>query len=79
MPSGEAFEDVTGLKQIMTRDPDKFSRNLTRKLLTYATGRTMQAADRPEIDRIAGQMTKVGTRLRDLIKLVVTSNSFRTK
>ena len=46
MPGGESFKDVAGLKQIMTRDLTQFSRNLTTKLMTYATGRTMSVSDR---------------------------------
>ncbi|MFT5465603.1 MAG: hypothetical protein ACI8UO_000698 [Verrucomicrobiales bacterium] len=76
MPSGEDFQDIAGLKEILTRDFDLFSRNLTTKILTYATGRTMEASDRKEIDRIA---SKPDLGFRDLLKLVVTSEIFLRK
>jgi hypothetical protein len=79
MPTGESFRDITGLKKIMLRDLDQFSRNLTSKILTYATGRTMEVADRPEIDRIAKRLNEKGVGLRDLVKLVTTSQTFLTK
>ena len=79
MPGGEQFEDVTGLKKIMTQDLDQFTRNLTTKLLTYATGRAMDVADRPEIDRIVKEVTKENGGLRDLVLLVVQSPVFREK
>ena len=79
MPDGESFKDLTGLKQIMTRDLEQFSRNLTTKLMTYATGRTMSVADRPEIDSIVERVESNGGGLRDLIKLVVTSETFLSK
>ncbi|MFT4550385.1 MAG: hypothetical protein ACI9MB_004362 [Verrucomicrobiales bacterium] len=79
MPDGETFENVDGLKQIMIRDFDLFTRNLTTKLLTYATGRTMDVSDRPEIDRIVNELKKRGGGLRDLVKLVVTSAPFLNK
>ena len=79
MPSGEKFSDVTGLKRIMIRDFDQFSRNLTAKLLAYATGRTMGISDRPGIDAIVREMKSEGAGLRDLVKHVVTSNAFLSR
>ena len=52
---------------------------MTGKLMTYATGRTMQVTDRPEIDRIVDQLNSHRAGLRDLVKLVVTSDIFLTK
>jgi hypothetical protein len=79
MPNGQSFDDFAGLKAIMTSDLTLFTRNLTTKLLTYATGRTMGISDRPEIDRIAAELRKQGGGLLDLMKLVVTSRVFLTK
>ena len=79
MPGGEKFSDVTGLKRIMIRDSDQFSRNLTAKLLAYATGRTMVISDRPGIDAIVREMKSEGAGFRDLVKHVVTSNAFLSK
>ena len=56
-----------------------FTRNLTAKLLTYATGRTMDISDRPEIDCLATELQKKGGGLLDLMKLVVISRTFLTK
>ena len=79
MPGGETFRDVAGLKQIMTRDLDQFSRNLTTKLMTYATGRTMTVADRPQIDAVVEQLKSEHSGLRDLIKLIVSIEPFLAK
>ena len=79
MPNGESFDDLDGLKAIMIRDLTLFTRNLTAKLLTYATGRAMGVSDRPEIDRIATQLQKQGGGLLDLMQLVVTSRTFLNK
>ena len=75
MPGGAAFQNVSGLKQILTDEPERFSRNLCTKILTYATGRTMTAADRPEIDRIVDGSQG----LRDLIERIVVSDLFLNK
>ncbi|MBL64496.1 MAG: hypothetical protein CMI30_13960 [Opitutae bacterium] len=79
MPNGESFDDLSGLKAIMARDLTLFNRNLTSKLLTYATGRAIDVADRPEIDRIATELDKQGGGLLDLMQLVVTSRTFLNK
>ena len=79
MPNGESFKNIIDLKQILLRDLDQFSRNLTTKLLTYATGRTMEVGDRPEIDRISKLALKPELGLRDMVKAVATSRTFLTK
>ena len=79
MPSGERFRDLVGLKEILTSDLTLFSRNLTSKLLTYATGRTMEAGDRTEIDRIFAQLEVRQGGLNDLLSLIVQSRIFRHK
>ena len=79
MPSGEDFRDLAGLKDILTGDLTLFSRNLTSKLLTYATGRTMETGDRTEIDRILAQLENNKGGLNDLLSLVAQSPIFRNK
>ena len=79
MPGGESFRDLDGLKMIMTRDITLFSRNLTSKLLTYATGRTMEVGDRPEIESIADEIVANEGGMKDLVSLVVQSSIFRNK
>ena len=63
----------------MIRDFDQFSRNLTAKIMAYATGRTMVISDRPGIDAIVQDMKSEGAGLRDLVKHVVTSKAFLSK
>ena len=79
MPDGESFDDVAGLKQIMTRNLDPFSRNLATKLMTYATGRTMNVYDRPKIDEMIKRIESKRGGLLDLVKQVVTSGAFLSK
>ncbi|MEM7391019.1 MAG: DUF1592 domain-containing protein, partial [Verrucomicrobiota bacterium] len=79
MPNGKTFKNLSGLKAILVNDDRIFSRHLTSRILTYATGRTMAVADRPEIDRIVDELETSGGGLRDLIRHVVKSNIFLTK
>jgi hypothetical protein len=48
-------------------------------MLTYATGRLLEAGDRGEIDQITSKLKKDGNRLRDLVHLVVQSQIFLSK
>ena len=52
---------------------------LTKKMLTYATGRHLEAVDRGEVDRIVAELGQKENRLRDLIHLVVKSDIFLSK
>ncbi|MHC4993940.1 MAG: DUF1592 domain-containing protein [Planctomycetota bacterium] len=79
LPDGHAFGDVSGMKQAMGRDPDPVARNLIHKLMAYASGRTVTAADHPEIDRIAKEVAAEGYGLRDIVMGVVTSEAFVSK
>ena len=46
-------------------------------MLTYATGRKLEAVDRGELDRITAELEKRDNRLRELVRLVVRSQIFR--
>ncbi|MFM8251050.1 MAG: DUF1592 domain-containing protein [Planctomycetota bacterium] len=76
---GARFENVDGLKQLLLRDKPALSRALAGKLLTYATGRAPQPADRPVVDAIVKNVTSKNDGFRTLIHEVVQSETFRTK
>lgn len=77
-PDGQSFEDVREFKTILLSREEQFVRALTEKLLTYASGRTLTAADRPELDRIVKALQTSGYGFRDLIHLVVASRTFQS-
>ena len=58
---------------------EQFSVALVTKVLAYAAGRTMEAADRPEVERIARELERRGGGMRDLIVLMTMSDTFRAK
>ena len=76
LPSGEAFASAGEFKNLMAQKHDQFTRCLTQKLLTYATGREQVPTDRPVIDSILREMKKDNQGLRDLIHLIVLSEVF---
>ncbi|MFT5498919.1 MAG: hypothetical protein ACI9TH_004334, partial [Kiritimatiellia bacterium] len=77
LPTGEAFSDVTGLKDILLARKDRFARALTNKLFSYALGRHVAPMDRPHIDGILTELEASGSGFQDLITLVVLSEPFR--
>ena len=76
LPSGEAFQDVVEFKQAMLAKKELFTRALARKMLSYALGRRLEITDRPEVDRILEELSEEGDGFRDLIYLVITSETF---
>lgn len=79
MLDGRSFEDISGFKEIALAHPDLIARNLARKLLIYATGASIEFADRREIDRIVADAAKDDYGFRSLIKETVSSSIFRSK
>jgi hypothetical protein len=79
LPSGQSFQDVTGLKQILAQRQDQFARMLTEKLLSYACGRRIEPLDRANVDKILTGLTEDDAGLRTLIELIVQSETFRSK
>jgi len=80
LPSGQKFADIDELKELILEEPDRFARGLTSKLLTYATGHTLELADRATVEDIVAQIrTNNGYGFRSLIHAIVQSSAFRNK
>ena len=79
MANGEEIADIVAFKKMLMDRKHLIVRCLTKKMLTYATGRHLEAVDRGEIDRITAELSKKEDRLRDLIHLVVQSEIFLSK
>lgn len=79
MADGTEIRDVTDLKKYLVANIDKFSRCLTEKLLTYATGRPMSYGDKQVIEQIVKNVKAGGNGFQDLIVAVVTSESFKMR
>ena len=58
---------------------DQVARNLTRNLLTYATGAGIQFADRDVVEAILARLKSQGGGLRTLIHEIVQSQTFQSK
>ena len=76
LPSGEGFQDVIGFKQALMNRKDAFARALTKKMLAYSLGRRIEIMDRPQIDALLVSLEAEGNGFRDLVHLIVSSETF---
>jgi len=72
---GRPFDGPLGLVQALRAD-DRFQRTLTEKLLTYALGRGMTAADRGLVERIGSALDADEPSLRQLVIEIACSEAF---
>jgi hypothetical protein len=78
LPGGKTFDGAAQMSSLLAEDP-RFGACAATKLFTYALGRGTTPADAPYINEIAGDFKADGSRLRDLVKLVATSEPFRLR
>jgi hypothetical protein len=76
LPSGEKFEGVAGLKEVLLRSRDAFERNLVEQLMAYALGRDIQDSDECAIREVLAASAKDGHRYSALILGIVKSFPF---
>ena len=79
LANGREIKDLVEFKAMLMERESQVAHCLTEKMLTYATGRLLEAGDRGEIDQITAELKKDGNRLRDLVHLVVQSKIFLNK
>jgi hypothetical protein len=79
LANGREVADIIAFKQMLKDQKPLVVRCLTQKMLTYATGRQLEAVDRGEVERIVSTLAESGDRLRDLVHLVVESEIFLNK
>jgi len=79
MPDGQRFRDVDEFKQLLLKEREQIARALTTRLVTYATGATVQTSDRPEIEAIVSRIRERNYGLRTLVHEVVASKLFQNK
>ncbi|MBI1347785.1 DUF1592 domain-containing protein [bacterium] len=71
---------MDGLKRYLLADrQDQFVRAMVQKMTSYALGRSLSFSDHADIDSLAVQCRQEGDRLGALVRLIVTSDIFRSK
>lgn len=78
LPDGRKFNGPTELAQVVKADP-QFPRCVSRKLLTYAIGRELTAADDCTLDAVVEALKLKNYRLKELAVQVVKTPQFRTR
>ncbi|WP_182867822.1 DUF1592 domain-containing protein [Rhodopirellula sp. JC639] len=76
----QELDGMDGLKRfLLEQRQDQFVRSLVHKLTTYGLGRSLTFADRAGVDEITAQVRRQGDGLATMIRLIATSELFRTK
>jgi len=75
---GTEVDGPRELKDLLLAKDDVFARCLVSKLMIYGLGRSLRHQDEAVIDNIVAEAAKNDYRLREIIELIVLSDSFRT-
>jgi len=76
---GTKLDGIVTLRAAIMKRPDVFVRTMTQKLLTYALGRGLQAADMPAVRSIVRSADAQGDRFSALVLGVVKSDPFQMR
>lgn len=79
LPNGVPLNDVTDLKRWLASNPAPFARCLSERLLTYATGRTLNYRERSIVADRVKQQADNDYRFRDLLLSLIDSEVFRSR
>jgi hypothetical protein len=79
LPDGTALNGPAELRKVLLSHSDDFLTTLTEKLLTYALGRGLEAADAPAIRQIKREAARANYRFAPLIQGVVASTPFQMR
>jgi hypothetical protein len=75
---GTTFDGLSGLSQVISKDPE-FIACAAQKLFTYGVGRTIDSGDpsAPYLDQMVDKWKAAGLSLRNLLKQLVSNDTFR--
>ncbi len=79
LPDGRSFRGPAQLRALLREKSDEFVQCLSLKLFTYALGRSMRPADRPQVDKVARHAARNGYRFSSLITALVRSDPFQSR
>jgi len=79
LPDGTPINGPDDLRQALLRRPEQFAQTFTEGLLTYATGRRLEAHDMPTVRRIVRSAAADDYRFSALVRAVVGSEQFRMR
>jgi hypothetical protein len=76
LPGGKKFSNPADLRKILLEQPEVFADCLTRKMMTYALGRSLSAKDRCVVEKIVAELKSRNWGLAELVKAVTLSEPF---
>ncbi len=79
LPDGTVFNGPTELRKVLLNHSDEFLTTITEKLLTYALGRGLEAADAPAVRQVKREAARENYRFASLIQGIVTSTPFQMR
>jgi hypothetical protein len=79
LPDGRPFKNVREFKALVLQDERPVARNLTKQLLTFATGAPVGFADRPAFEKILQNAAPGHYGVRTLVHEIVQSGLFQNK
>ncbi len=79
LKDGRSFQDLEGFKRMILAEPDQIARNLVEKTLVYATGASIEFADRREIESIVEKVSHQNYGFRSILHAAVQSSIFLEK
>ena len=79
LADGERFADIDQFKQLLLRDKPRLAGAMAAKLVTYATGRVPQPADREAMAALVTAVVAKNFGLRSLVHEIVQSGIFQNK
>ena len=79
LPNGETFEDVQGLKAALMKEDRTVAGSVFEGLLCYALGRDVSFTDLPLIEAVLDELEDDHFPVREMVKRVVTSQTFRNR
>ncbi|MCP4191998.1 MAG: DUF1592 domain-containing protein [Planctomycetaceae bacterium] len=80
LPDGTQLEGLEGLQRhLIEHRTQQFSNALTRRLMSFALGRSLEFTDEEEANALAADFAEKGFRLRHLVQQIVASQAFQTK
>lgn len=79
LAGGIKLDGAAGLRSHLLARKDEFVRGLAEKLMIYAAGRGLTAADTPDVDRVVARTKAGGYKMHALILAVVESDAFLTR
>jgi hypothetical protein len=79
LPDGTKLNGPVDLRNALMQTPDQFVQTLTAKLMTYATGRTVEYYDMPTIRKIVRDTARDDYRFSSLVMHIINSDAFQMR